>query len=115
MNFKRWHDEIADMPVQDSKGNWIDLETGVAFQSARSPKKQVSRVIKSVKISDADRIAIAHALRAIQSGHVEAALVELIDERMPVLVAICNKLTKRNEVFADKGSVLQAIRQALTA
>lgn len=32
-NFKYWMDEIADMPEQDSDGNWFDLETGLAFDT----------------------------------------------------------------------------------
>lgn len=30
-NFNFWKNEIADMPEQDEKGNWYDLETGLAF------------------------------------------------------------------------------------
>lgn len=36
MNFKEWMDN-ADMPQQDLKGQWYDLETGLYFDPAAVP------------------------------------------------------------------------------
>ena len=71
-NFIKWFNNIADMPVRDEKGNWYDLETGIAFNNVvkgsikpikteteqryghlklADLKETVTRFVKSQKIS----------------------------------------------------------------
>lgn len=33
-NFNHWYNEIADMPQKDDQGRWVDLETGLFFESS---------------------------------------------------------------------------------
>ena len=118
MNFKHWYDEIADMPFQDNNGNWVDLETGIPFKpfkKVRRGLKPDTRSDKPIKLNDADKAAFTAIIKALKTGEIEATLAALTATRMPVLVAICHKLTKRNDTFANKNEAVQAIKNALTA
>lgn len=52
MNFKFWHDEIADMPTQASDGTWYDAETGLAWKSAEKPRTWID--IRNEKLALCD-------------------------------------------------------------
>jgi len=46
-DFSFWKEEIADMPTQDDKGNWYDMETGIPYSP--SPKSRSALSTESIE------------------------------------------------------------------
>ena len=62
MNFKTWYHDIADMP-ELVNGQWVDLETGIAFAAAQPTAKRAAKpaalVINGKPAKVADGVAYA--------------------------------------------------------
>ena len=64
MDFNFWYNEIADMPQRNEKGEWYDLETGIAFKDyvksnsvkkeKKIPKKYLAMIEEVKRIQSLD-------------------------------------------------------------
>lgn len=59
-NFQHWHDEIADIPLQDKNGEWYDAETG--FYYSEYLKEAREHEVRSNKFKPNDKTKEARSI-----------------------------------------------------